>query len=521
MGSIHDPGELTELEQPSFDEFQRQTSLMTSCTLLWKELSDHINSLEQNLLKQSETLKRKIKTLDSETKASLDSLKKRELSIVDSVKIALNRVESNTKAAMRTLTDDIEENPDGEVDNGDGLLQHLKSSCLKMEAKEFWNSVTGKKKEIDLLREKIPAALSECVDPARFVMEAISEVFPVDKRGNEGGSDLAWACVLILESLIPVVVDPVIGKSRMLVTPSMKEQAKEIAETWKKSLEERGGIENVKTPDVHTFLQHLVTFGIVKKEDLEFYRKLVVASAWRKQMPKLAVSLGLGDQMPDMIEELISKGQQLDAVHFTYEVGLVDKFPPVPLLKSFLRDAKKAASSILDDPINTGRAAQLAARKEQSALRAVIKCIEEYKLEAEFSPENLKKRLEQLEKPKTEKRKPVVVPANKRTRASNGGPMPPAKAGRLTNAYVSSFPAPSPFVRSPSHTQYPTPVPGYPSPPPPMYGSRSPPTNPYAYSPEAAPPHLAGPYPGAPMNYPAYGGYGNGLAPAYQQAYYR
>ncbi|MBA0684953.1 hypothetical protein Goari_026501, partial [Gossypium aridum] len=276
-----------------------------------------------------------------------------------------------------------------------------------------------------------------------------SEVFPVDKRGNEGGSDLAWACVLILESLIPVVVDPVIGKSRILVTPSMKERAKEIAETWKKSLEERGGIENVKTPDVHTFLQHLVTFGIVKKEDLEFYRKLVVASAWRKQMPKLAVSLGLGDQMPDMIEELISKGQQLDAVHFTYEVGLVDKFPPVPLLKSFLRDAKKAASSILDDPNNTGRAAQLAARREQSALRAVIKCIEEYKLEAEFPPENLKKRLEQLEKTKTEKRKPVVVPANKRTRVNNGGPMPPAKAGRLTNAYVSSFPAPPPFVRSP------------------------------------------------------------------------
>lgn len=58
-----------------------------------------------------------------------------------------------------------------------------------------------------------------------------------------------------------------------------------------------------------------------------------------------------------MIEELISKGQQLDAVHFTYEVGLVDKFPPVPLLKAFLRDAKKAATSLLEDPNNAGRAA--------------------------------------------------------------------------------------------------------------------------------------------------------------------
>lgn len=59
----------------------------------------------------------------------------------------------------------------------------------------------------------------------------------------------------------------------------------------------------------------------------------------------------------DMIEELISRGQQLDAVHFTYEVGLVDKFPPVPLLRAFLKDAKKAAASVLEDPENTGRAA--------------------------------------------------------------------------------------------------------------------------------------------------------------------
>ncbi|XP_011026525.1 PREDICTED: FRIGIDA-like protein 4a [Populus euphratica] len=521
MGSIPDPGELTELTRPSFDEFQRQTSLMTSCTLLWKELSDHFTSLEQNLQKKSEALKHKIQTLDTQTKASLASLKKREVTIDGSVEIALERVEERRELALKSLSDPDYENPDGEVDDGDGSFMVLKSLCLTMESREFWNFVITKKKEIEILRKQIPLALAECVDPAKFVIEAISEVFPVDKRGErsgEKGNDLGWACVLILESLIPVVVDPVIGKSRLLVTPSVKERAKEIAETWKKSLEERGGIENVKTPDVHTFLQHLVTFGIVKKDDVDLYRKLVVGSAWRKQMPKLAVSLGLGDKMPDMIEELISRGQQLDAVHFTYEVGLVDKFPPVPLLKAFLKDAKKAAASVLEDPENTGRAAHLAARKEQSALRAVIKCVEDYKLEAQFPPENLKKRLEQLEKAKTEKKRPAAVPANKRTRASNGGPMPPAKAGRLTNAYVSSFPAPPTFVRSPSHTQYPTGVPAYPSPPA-VYGSRSPPS-PYAYSPEAAAP-IAGSYPVAPLNYPAYGGYGNGFAPAYQQAYYR
>ncbi|KAF2285394.1 hypothetical protein GH714_003459 [Hevea brasiliensis] len=520
MGSIPDPGELTELTRPSFDQFQRQTSLMTSCTLLWKELSDHFTSLEQNLQKKSEALKHKLQTLDHDTKATLASLKKREVTIDGSVEITLERVEEHREAALKLVENSNFDHPDGEVDDGDGLLQLLKSFCLKMHSREFWQFVITKKKELDVLRSQIPLALAECVDPARFALEAISEVFPVDKRveRTEKGNDLGWACVLVLESLIPVVVDPVIGKSRLLVTPSVTERAKEIAETWKRSLEERGGIENVKTPDVHTFLQHLVTFGIVKKEDMDLYRKLVVGSAWRKQMPKLALSLGLADKMPDMIEELITRGQQLDAVHFTYEVGLVDKFPPVPLLKAFLKDAKKAAASIWMIPI-----LHLAARKEQSALRAVIKCIEEYKLEAEFPPENLKKRLEQVEKVKTEKvktekKRPAAVPANKRTRASNGGPMPPAKAGRLTNAYVSSFPAPPTFVRSPSHAQYPTGVPAYPSPAA-VYGSRSP-QSPYAYSPEAAAP-IAGSYPGAPLNYPAYGGYGNGFAPAYQQAYYR
>ncbi|KAH7522315.1 hypothetical protein FEM48_Zijuj07G0125500 [Ziziphus jujuba var. spinosa] len=555
MGSIPDPGELTELTPPSFEEFQKQTSLMTSCTLLWKELSDHFSYLEQNLLKKSEALKRKIQTLDSETKEGLRELEKREVTIGDSVGIALGKVEMSKEAALGALKKGLSSsaNDNGEVDDGEGLLLKLKSFCLNMDAGEFWRFVTGKKKELDVLRAQMPLALAECVDPAKFVLEAISEVFPVDKRAEKSdkGNDLGWACVLVLESLIPVVVDPVIGKSRLLVTPSVKERAKDIADTWKASLEERGGIENVKTPDVHTFLQHLVTFGIVKKEDVDLYRKLVVGSAWRKQMPKLAVSLGLSDKMPVsfQVSGMLRVIQQLDAVHFTYEVGLVDKFPPVPLLKAFLKDAKKVAASILEDPNNVGRAAvclssgyvfrssafsvtatyqfrhrltvtyiQLAGRKEQSALRAVIKCIEEYKLEAQFPPENLKKRLEQLEKVKTEKKRPATVPANKRTRANNGGPMPPAKAGRLANAYVSSFPAAPAFVRSPSHAQYPAPVPPYHSPPT-MYGSRSPPANPYAYSPEAAP--IAGSYPGAPMNYPAYGGYGNGMAPAYQQAYYR
>ncbi|PWA63607.1 FRIGIDA-like protein 4a [Artemisia annua] len=69
----------------------------------------------------------------------------------------------------------------------------------------------------------------------------------------------------------------------------------EVAEMWKTSLDDGGGADNVKVSEVHTFLQHLITFGIAKDEDFDLYWKL-------------------------------------------FEVGLVDKFPPVPLLKAFLKN---------------------------------------------------------------------------------------------------------------------------------------------------------------------------------------
>lgn len=203
-------------------------------------------------------------------------------------------------------------------------------------------------------------------------------------------------------------------------------------------------------------------------------------------------------------------------------------------------------------------------KKEQSALRAVIKCVEDRKLEAEFPLEDLRKQLEELEKAKTEKKKAASSassggssgPATKRIRASNGGPMPPAKAGRTNNASVSSFPTPTTFARSPSHTSYATTSPSHTSyataspshasyataSPYPydravghgLYCNRSPPAirEPYVYPVEEVATvnvGIAMPYSTPPMSYPTpYGGYANGMAaynngmaPAFHQAYYR
>eukprot|EP00268_Persea_americana_P015260 TRINITY_DN16972_c0_g2_i2.p2 TRINITY_DN16972_c0_g2~~TRINITY_DN16972_c0_g2_i2.p2 ORF type:complete len:114 (+),score=9.66 TRINITY_DN16972_c0_g2_i2:885-1226(+) len=48
----------------------------------------------------------------------------------------------------------------------------------------------------------------------------------------------------------------------------------------------------------------------------------------------------------DLIKKLINKSKQLDAVKFIYAFELVDKFPPVPLLNAYLKEAQRMAQVV-------------------------------------------------------------------------------------------------------------------------------------------------------------------------------
>ncbi|CAD5176144.1 unnamed protein product [Musa acuminata subsp. malaccensis] len=277
--------------QQSFAELEKQRELITSCTLLWKELSDHFSILQQGLEIKSEALRSKRQSLDASTGHALDSLRRRELSIDSAVELAIAKLDERRAAAVEALS--------ATAAGGDDLdlAEKLRSLCTKMDFNGFFDLVVAKRKEVELLRLELPVALANCIDPAKFVMDAVSGVFPVDKRPVKSPNDLGWACVLVLESLVPVLADPELGTVRPLATRNIRERAREMAKEWKMWLEQHGGIESVKPPDAHTFLQHLVTFGIVGKADKELYQRLVVNFAWRRQMPKLAISLGLEDKM--------------------------------------------------------------------------------------------------------------------------------------------------------------------------------------------------------------------------------
>lgn len=56
-----------------------------------------------------------------------------------------------------------------------------------------------------------------------------------------------------------------------------------------------------------------------------------------------------------VIEVLVNSGRQIDAVNLAFAFELTQQFSPVPLLKSYLKEARKASS-----PIKTGNSSPTA-----------------------------------------------------------------------------------------------------------------------------------------------------------------
>ncbi|OUZ99923.1 Frigida-like [Macleaya cordata] len=420
--------------QKAFSELETQKALLTNCTQLWKNLSTHFSSLEESLLQQTKALDSKLETLDSETKKTLEAIEQRENSIPERESAAIARVEEQKQAALV----EIEKTDTGSLE----LEEALKSYCRKMDSVGLLKFMVAKRKESVTLRSKISHAIAESVDPFRLILDAMEDFLSL-KAAKVGVSDRRWACGTLLQGLFPA---PDLDGKTPSVAGSIAERAGNIAESWKGKMDNQEG-DDMGPAEAAMFLQMVVGFGLKSKFDKEFLKKLVLGFPSRREMPKLAAALGFGEKIGDIIDELVKSGKEIEAVDFACESGLTERFPPVSLLRSYLRNSRKNANTMLKNGHYNAAATESASNLELNSLKAIIRCVEEHKLESEFTLESLRKRVTQLEKARVDKRKSVAVgnkPQNKRSRGGGGGGggggpahFRSAKAGRGTNPYPS------------------------------------------------------------------------------------
>ncbi|KAM7265918.1 hypothetical protein ACFE04_003601 [Oxalis oulophora] len=153
----------------------------------------------------------------------------------------------------------------------------------------------------------------------------------------------------------------------------------------------------------NVFLFLIATFRIASEFDNDELCKLVITVAHHSQAPEPCRNLGLTHKMPGIVELLIANGKELEAVRIIHYFELTEMFPTVPILKQYLKDLRRNSQGNGEN-YGDGASAAFVNGQELGALRAVIWCIKEFKLEAGYPLEPLEKRVFQLERSKIDKR---------------------------------------------------------------------------------------------------------------------
>ncbi|XP_016511776.1 uncharacterized protein LOC107828902 [Nicotiana tabacum] len=286
-------------------------------------------------------------------------------------------------------------------ENADGVSDKVKPRpeltqlCEKMDAEGLLHYIMESKKSMTSISEELSVALEGASEPGRLVLASLEFFYSNDESNSKAeesrnaNHSLRQACVVCMEAIATLLAKAKPGADHLLY-PEIKQQAKVIADEWKPKLATAGtDAANQASLETGAFLQLLATFRIASEFDEEELCKFVLAVAHNRQGPELCRSLGLADKMPGIIEALIHNEKQIDAARFIHTFKLTERFPLVPLLKGYLRDLRRNAQ---------GKGGNSGNREELAAVRAVVRCIRDYKLEAEYPLDPLQRRVGQLEK---------------------------------------------------------------------------------------------------------------------------
>ncbi|XWS31167.1 hypothetical protein CRYUN_Cryun23aG0053800 [Craigia yunnanensis] len=453
--------------QKAFAELESHRAI--TLNLKWKELEEHFRGLEKSLKRRFHELEDQEKEFETKTMKAREMLQKREAAVVAKEQTSLVRLQEKRDAAVFSITNalekhrklsseepadvscdgdsgelSVEEKPPDSVASGSNS-EDIKSSfengnfevksypqlvklCEEMDSEGLHKFISDNRKNLAALKEEIPWALKAAASPARLVLESLdgfylSEVPNVDGKKDSNLLGLRRTCIMLMECLSFLLSNLDMVSVYALISEDIKEQAKLIAEEWKPKLDALDmDASNGNSLEANAFLQLLATFGISSDFNEEELSRLIPMVSRRRQTADLCRSLGLSEKMPGVIEVLVNNGRQIDAVNLAFAFELTEQFSTVPLLKSYLKEARKTYS-----PVKPGNVSPIAqtefSERELTALKAVIKCIEEHNLEEQYPVDPLQKRVLLLEKAKADKKRATEVakPQPKRPRANGAG----------------------------------------------------------------------------------------------------
>ncbi|KAJ8527159.1 hypothetical protein K7X08_029636 [Anisodus acutangulus] len=466
--------------QKAFAELESHRAV--TLNLQWKQLEEHFHGLQKSLKRRFTELEDQEKEFETKIVQSTEMLEKRQAAVIVKEQASLQRLQEKRDAAVSAIAIALEKHRtpcsvepaiiNCEVQDGPSILEEkpedsietecviedtgkpfqdgdvevksypeLVNLCRNMDSEGLHKFISDNRKNLAALREEIPLALRAAISPASLVLDSLNGFYNSDVSISDAKKDanllgLRRTCIMLLECLSALLNTLEIDSISSVISESVKGRAKAIAEEWNPKLDELDvDANNGNSLEAHAFLQLLATFRINSSFNQENLSKLIPMVSRRRQTADLCRSLGLSDRMPGVIDVLINNGRHIDAVNLAFAFELTQQFLPVSLLKSYLNEASKTTT-----PLNSGNASPIVQNdvneKELSALKAVLKCIEDHKLEEQYPVDPLQKRVLQLEKVKADKKKATEVakPQSKRPRPNGVGNGP-----RVNNVVTENF----------------------------------------------------------------------------------
>lgn len=465
--AINSTNQRKEDLRQAFEFLQSHSSSIISFSLQWKDIEDHFSSIEKSITERFNELK----------ELDLSSVAEKHASAPLSVK-----VEQTEKKPLAVKFEQTEKKPQAlKVEQTQEKAEEikprleLKDLCRKMDAEGLFSFITGNRNTIVAIRDEIRPAILSAPDPVSLILNSIDQFDPSQKTTAAELRSNRMTCISILECL---------NVSALEISQQSMDRAMEVALKWKGLITDGKGVNGTV---VLSFLVLVAAFGLVESFEADYILDLIATVGMKRSIMDLCRSSAFEGKMPDLIEKLINSGKQLDAIRFVVAFNLSSKYPPAALLKAYLKQAKTNAHEVRVKGNNSFDSQNQATLKEIDALRAAIKTVEECNLGSLYQIEPLQKRIEQLEKQRTEikQRKRGLAPANASN--SNNGKYPkqlhkkpPSKRPRTSNSSVPAVSAQH-QARNPAHPSEhnPTHLPAHNPPhPPPHNPPHPPPHNP-------------------------------------------
>ncbi|KAJ6413889.1 hypothetical protein OIU84_006651 [Salix udensis] len=245
---------------------------------------------------------------------------------------------------------------------------------VKMDGKALQIFLNKGCKDDEKMKNEVSIALRLSSDPAKLVLDAMEGFYPPHLR--EGDVEFKEAvvkrsCNLLLEQLM---------KISPTIKPHVRKEATKLAFLWMTKMT----LDNQHCLDVLGFFSLLASYGLASAFDSDELISRLVIIAGNRQTPEFLRVLELGDKIPGFIQNLILKKQPMEAIRFIFAFEMVNRFPPETILRDYLTGSKIAARKIRRRS-NSFEGLVESVNRRVADLMAVLKCVEEYKLETTWT----------------------------------------------------------------------------------------------------------------------------------------